>query len=100
MPVAKNRKFAEALGISTFLLNHNGFPLSVVSASARASWLASMRSEILFNTSNRFSTGVRDQRGKAFFAADTASTISFSLLSGMSPIDWPGAGSRFVLVVV
>src|SRR5688572_33476138 len=95
MPVAKKRKLAEALGISTFLLSQSGLPLSVVSAKASASRLASISSAILFNTWKRFSTGITDQDGKAFLAAATASVTSFSLLSGISPITSPVAGLIF-----
>src|SRR5690606_25171448 len=92
MPVAKKRKLADALGISTFLLNHNGFPLSVVSARASASKFSLINEAIRFKISNRFSTGVFDHEGNAFFAAATATITSFSLLSGILPMKAPVAG--------
>jgi hypothetical protein len=67
--VAKNLKLADALGMSTRLLNHKGLPLSVVSAIARASLFSSISSAILFRTRKRSSAGVTDQDGKAVWAA-------------------------------
>jgi hypothetical protein len=69
MPVAKNRKLADARGISTFLLNQRGLPLSFVSAKANSSRCVSMSSAIRFNIPNLSSTGVMLHEGKIFSAA-------------------------------
>ena len=85
IPVAKNRKLADALGISTFLLSQSGLPLSFVSAKANSSRLASINSAIRFRILNLSSTGVTLHTGKAFCAARTAASISFSFESGSCP---------------
>src|SRR5690606_19608350 len=90
---AKNLKLADALGISTDLLNQSGLPLSVVSANASSSRFSSIISAILFKILNRLLTGVRDHAGYAFSAAFTARAISFSLLAGTLPIMLLVAGS-------
>jgi DNA-binding transcriptional regulator YdaS (Cro superfamily) len=69
MPVAKKRKFAEALGISTFLLNQSGLPLSFVSANANTSRFSSINSAIRLSILNLSSTAVILHAGKAFCAA-------------------------------
>jgi hypothetical protein len=83
---------ADALGISTLLLNHSGLPLSFVSANAKSSRLASINSAIRFNILNLSSTGVILHVGKAFCAACTAASTSFSFESGISPYASPVAG--------
>jgi DNA-binding transcriptional regulator YdaS (Cro superfamily) len=69
MPVAKNLKLADALGISTCLLNQRGLPLSFVSANANVSRLSSISSAIRLRILNLCSTGVTLQKGNAFCAA-------------------------------
>jgi hypothetical protein len=69
MPVAKNLKLAEALGISTFLLNQSGLPLSFVSARANSSRFSSISSAIRFSTLNLSSTAVMLHAVNAFCAA-------------------------------
>ena len=92
IPVAKKRKLAEALGMSTRLLSHKGFPLSVVSAEASSTIFWSIKSAMRFKMINLCSAGVTDQGGKAFCADWTANAISFSLLSGIWQIISPVAG--------
>ena len=92
MPVAKNLKLADALGISTRLLNQSGLPLSVVSASASSPKCSSINVAIRFKILNLSSAGVIDHCENAFLAAVTATSISFSLLSGIWQNISPVAG--------
>jgi len=64
--VAKNLKLDDALGISTSLESHNGFPLSLDSAKAKSFKLSSIKSAILLSNLNLVSVDVLDQPANAF----------------------------------
>ena len=69
MAFPKNLKLLAALGISIAFAKLTGLPLSLLSASAKRSKLASNNSEILIKILLRASKVVCDQLGKASFAA-------------------------------
>ena len=83
MEVAKKRKLSDDLLISTCLLSQSGLPLSFVSANAKVSKFASIKSAILFKIEKRCSAEVLLQLSKAFFAAFTATSMSLALLFGI-----------------
>ena len=69
MAFPKKRKLLAALGISTDFAKLIGFPLSLLSASAKRSKLVSSNFEILIRMRLRSSNVVCDQTGNADFAA-------------------------------
>ena len=69
MAFPKKRKLLAALGMSTAFANEAGFPLSLLSASAKRSRFSSNNSDILIKIRLRSSSVVFDQLGNAFFAA-------------------------------
>jgi hypothetical protein len=92
MPVAKKRKLADALGMSTLVLSQSGLPLSLVSANANAPRFSSISSAMRFRILNLSSTGEVLHPGKAFLAAKTAASTSFLWESGICPYTCPVAG--------
>ena len=92
MPVAKNLKLDEARGISTFLQSHNGLPLSIHSAIAKASKFSSINVAMRFKIVNLSSALVTLHIGNAACAAATANCTSVSSLLAICPITCPVAG--------
>ena len=92
MPVAKNRKLAEALGISTLLLNHSGLPLSVVSASAKFIQVLIYQCQRSDLRSETFLQQVVTDHQEKLFLLPSLLSISFSLLSGIWQNTSPVAG--------
>ena len=92
MAFPKKRKLLAALGISTDFAKLTGFPLSLLSASAKRCRLASSNSEILIIILLRSSKVVCDQLGKADFAAIYAFSISSLDEFGICPYTSPLAG--------
>ena len=85
MALPKNLKLLAALGISIAFAKDTGFPLSLLSASAKRCKLASSNSEILIRIRLRSSKVVCDQLGKADFAAMYAFSTSSLEESGIFP---------------
>ena len=96
---AKYLKWSAAKGISAPVVSLIGFPLSIVSIVAKYSALLSIMSAILFNIIALSAGVVLPQVSKAFLAALTASSTSFSVASAISDSNSPFAG-LYVFIVV
>ncbi len=84
-----------ASGMSAAMVSRSGLPLSMVSATAICSRLASMRSAIRFRMLARSVVEVRPHAALALCAASSAASMSLLLERGTAVNFWPLMGEMF-----